>query len=476
MRKAPSQKTVKMLFAASGGVCAFPRCMNRLVDRTSGALLGEMCHISAVSEGGPRFDPLQSGSDGNQTDNLILLCPTHHSLIDQAPDQYSSDVLRTMKAEHEERITKATSGESSSLEERQATDLARQATDIGVDFAIVTALPVELDALRRYFPELQHRNLDATQSRSYYAGDVPTAFGGKYKIVATLLHSMGNLEAAHATADLVHKWNPRFILVNGIAGGLRPGNQEFGDVVVSESIVYYELGKIRANELEPRNRQFPADRSLLDGMLNLTTSDWRIRLPARPDGKTSNTTIPKVHFGPIASGEKIIASGHQVRRLLTMQPNLVAVEMESAGIASAAFSAVKKVGFLTIRAICDFADSSKNDNWQEYAAHAAASCLRALLAGRPVGPSDAVWPGTTLPRTKPADPTEHRHRIFENLCAAVDMEEFKNFCFLLGVEIDELPGDRKSSRVRELILLFERRNRVAVLDAAVDELINEDEA
>ena len=67
-------------------------------------------------------------------------------------------------------------------------------------------------------------------------------------------------------------------------------------------------------------------------------------------------------------------------------------------------------------------------------------------------------------------------RIFENLCAAVDMEEFKNFCFLLGVEIDELPGDRKSSRVRELILLFERRNRVAVLDAAVDELINADEA
>ncbi|MEY9406494.1 hypothetical protein ABH989_000960 [Bradyrhizobium ottawaense] len=49
------------------------------------------------------------------------------------------------------------------------------------------------------------------------------------------------------------------------------------------------------------------------------------------------------------------------------------------------------------------------------------------------------------------------------------MEEFKNLCFLLGVDIDEIPGDRKSARVRELILLFERRDTLHVLEEAVDE-------
>ncbi len=49
---------------------------------------------------------------------------------------------------------------------------------------------------------------------------------------------MGNLDAAHATADLIRDWNPRFVLVNGIAGGLNRKKQKYGDVVVSDSIIY----------------------------------------------------------------------------------------------------------------------------------------------------------------------------------------------------------------------------------------------
>jgi hypothetical protein len=62
---------------------------------------------------------------------------------------------------------------------------------------------------------------------------------------------------------------------------------------------------------------------------------------------------------------------------------------------------------------------------------------------------------------------ERRKRLFDHLCSALDYEEFKNFCFLIGVDLDELPGDRKSSQVRELMLLFERRGQMAVLESAV---------
>jgi nucleoside phosphorylase len=470
-RRPPSNRSIKILFAASGGLCAFPHCTTRLVDSQTGSLLGELCHIQAASEGGPRFNPAQSDDERNEADNYILLCPNHHRLVDQDPRTYSVHALRGMKKAHENRVAKLLSSVASELTDKQASDLSRQVDDESVDFAIIVALRKEFEALKSYFPELAQIAPNTTSSRSYFRAMVPTRRGGSYRVIVTLLHSMGNLEAAHATADLIRVWNPRFILVNGIAGGLLPEKQELGDVVISSTVVYYELAKIKEKNLERRNRQFQTDRRLLDGALNLTDSAWRGRLPQRPDGKLSSALRPAVHIGPIASGEKIIATIDAVRDLKSFQIDLIAIEMESAGVASAAFSAVKNVGFLASRAICDFADASKNDNWQEYAAHTAASFLRSFIESGPVPLSEGDWPkssGRTASDNVGMSMAK-RKRLFDQLCTAFDMEEFKNLCFLLGVDIDEVPGDRKSARIRELILLFKRRDDLEMLEEAVFE-------
>lgn len=466
MNRTPiSQKTVKRLFAASGGVCAFPRCNTRLVDDRSGALLGEMCHINAASPGGPRFDPSLSEEARSNNDNLIILCPTHHSLIDQDPETYSAAKLRSFKAEHESMVAAILSaGGPRTIQESQTKDLARQVDSESVDFAIVVALKKEFEALLHYFPELKRIESTEEDTRSYYSASVKAAGGIQYRIIVTLLPSIGNLDAAHATADLINRWNPRYILVAGIAGGLRRDAQNFGDIIASESIVYYEPGKVSGALIEPRNRQFLADRTLLDGLLNVQDTRWKSTLPERPDGKPSSAVLPRIHIGPIASGEKVIASVKETQRLLSIQRNLIGIEMESAGVASAAFSALKKIGFITVRAICDFADNQKNDNWHSYAAHAAAACVRAFIESRPVGPSEGRWP---TPATVPKrDSLERRKKLFDDLCSAMDMEDFKSFCFVLGVDVDELPGEKKSSRVRELILLFERREQIDALEAA----------
>jgi nucleoside phosphorylase len=428
-----------------------------------------MCHIHAASPGGPRFDPNQSDTARNEAENLIILCPTHHSLIDQDPSIYTADALRKMKSQHEDRVATSLSAVIVALDDQQAMDFARQVADESVDFAIIVALPKELAAVRRFFPELEQVTAGPSSSRSYYRGVVPTARGGSYRLVVTMLHSMGNLEAAHATADLIREWSPRFVLVNGIAGGLARQHQDFGDIVASDSVVYYELAKVRSGGQDRRSRQFPADPTLLDGILNLTGSAWRRRLPPRPDGTEADDLHPRIHVGPIASGEKVIAAVEAADDLRSTQPNLIAVEMESAGVASAAFGAVKKVGFLTIRAICDFADASKGDDWREYAALSAASCLREFVESRPVALSEGTWPKTGPPREVPKEQfsTTVRKKLFDQLCDAFDMEEFKNLCFLLCLDINEIPGDRKSARVRELILLFERRNNLDMLEEAV---------
>jgi hypothetical protein len=97
----PSEATIKKLFAVSGNRCAFPACSNTLVDASSGTVTGHVCHIKARRLDGPRYDASQSDVDRHAFDNLVLLCPIHHSIVDADVTAYTVERLRVMKADHE---------------------------------------------------------------------------------------------------------------------------------------------------------------------------------------------------------------------------------------------------------------------------------------------------------------------------------------------------------------------------------------
>ena len=44
--------------------------------------------------------------------------------------------------------------------------------------------------------------------------------------------------------------------------------------------------------------------------------------------------------------------------------------------------------------------------------------------------------------------------------------ELRDLCFDLGVDYESLPGEGKAARARELVAYFQRRNRLAELEAA----------
>ncbi len=54
---------------------------------------------------------------------------------------------------------------------------------------------------------------------------------------------------------------------------------------------------------------------------------------------------------------------------------------EASGIADATWN--HEVGYLVVRGICDYCDSHKNDEWQQYAAVVAAAYTRALIESMP---------------------------------------------------------------------------------------------
>ncbi len=94
--------TYKVLLARSGNECAFPNC-NHPIFNDNDLLIGQLCHIEAVSPGGQRFNPDQSPQERNSPSNLIFLCYRHHKESDDV-NFYSVQKLKEIKHEHESRF------------------------------------------------------------------------------------------------------------------------------------------------------------------------------------------------------------------------------------------------------------------------------------------------------------------------------------------------------------------------------------
>ena len=100
-----SAHTIKVLFARSGNRCAHPVCDAELVAAASAedpdAVIGQIAHIVAQSDNGPRADPSLSANERDLAQNLVLLCPTHHRVADSQENTYSIDDMARWKREHE---------------------------------------------------------------------------------------------------------------------------------------------------------------------------------------------------------------------------------------------------------------------------------------------------------------------------------------------------------------------------------------
>lgn len=98
-------KTRKMLWGRAGARCSFNGCQVELIqldeDHTSCAVIGEEAHIIAQKKDGARGQIAIEAERVNLYENLILLCPTHHTLIDTQPATYTVQALHEMKNQHE---------------------------------------------------------------------------------------------------------------------------------------------------------------------------------------------------------------------------------------------------------------------------------------------------------------------------------------------------------------------------------------
>ena len=105
-RVAPSTNTKLRLFADSGGFCQNPDCLLELFRDVDDKVIhvAEMAHIISAANTGPRASHRLTGEERALYENLILLCPTCHTVIDKGEDKYPEALVMHWKQSHKGKI------------------------------------------------------------------------------------------------------------------------------------------------------------------------------------------------------------------------------------------------------------------------------------------------------------------------------------------------------------------------------------
>jgi nucleoside phosphorylase len=245
--------------------------------------------------------------------------------------------------------------------------------------------------------------------------------GFAHPIILALGDMGESLAAAHSARLLSHFRSIRTLIMAGIAGGCpKPEKPEdhirLGDIVVSDryGVVQFDFVKRGSDSVTFRAAPRPPSSRLLHFARHLRAREpegecpWETHLDkglrslgwSRPDdsrdilGEVTDSTKhighptdpkrragqPRVFLGLIASSNTLLKDA-VLRDELRNKFGAKAIEMETAGLADAAW--LDEIGYLGVRGICDYCDNNKNDEWQNYAAMAAATYTRALLESVP---------------------------------------------------------------------------------------------
>lgn len=253
-----------------------------------------------------------------------------------------------------------------------------------IDFAILTAIPTEHEAICKAF-NITNEDRVRHASRTYWRKRFPLKNGKFYEIVVAQCLDAGTGNAALLTNDILHHWKPAAVLMVGIAAAATP-KQQLGNLVIGREVYYYETGAITATGKLPEPKQIPVDATLLDRAQALPKTNFSIPV-AHPDGIPVR---PEIEPGVIASGDKVIKDAAERDKIAAANRKIRAIEMEGYGVLNAAWQHFNQVRCLVIRALCDYADAAKNDQWHAYAAAVAAGYTHHFLADEPLEPRNAI--------------------------------------------------------------------------------------
>ncbi|KAL7924067.1 hypothetical protein ACQKWADRAFT_311398 [Trichoderma austrokoningii] len=354
-----------------------------------------------------------------------------HELSDTSPEMPSNGQKRAQSEDDIEnplpRPAKQQKNALDSPVNSQISRLQRENYTVGW----ICALHIEMAAARAMLDSVHDSPpTSPNDSNAYTLGSI-----GPHNIVMACLPTSfyGTNNAANVASNMARSFPAiRVCLLVGIGGGV-PGDidMRLGDIVVGCKVMQYDLGKVIGDGLFTRtciprippqdvlrsisllrsNHEMKPSRvsSILEEMQTkrpemakyACSNHLQDRLfhanyahdPTKPNCnecadsmqviralRTNND--PKIHYGGIASGNQVMKDGI-TRDRIVKELDVICFEMEAAGLTD-------HFPCLVIRGICDYSDSHKNKEWQEYSAACAAAYAKELLEVMPTRRADVL--------------------------------------------------------------------------------------
>ena len=183
----------------------------------------------------------------------------------------------------------------------------------------------------------------------------------------TVYHAISEIGSGGAGAmqqavdKAIRALRPGAVIAVGIAFGVNEKDQTIGDILLSKQLRSYELQRA-GPEIKLRGDKAHASTRLINHFETFCQIKWK---------------GAKVWPGVILSGEKLIDNINYRDQLLKLESEAVGGEMEGAGLYVSSHD--HKVDWIVIKAICDWADSNKEQNKTESQRKAAKNAVDFLI-------------------------------------------------------------------------------------------------
>lgn len=261
----------------------------------------------------------------------------------------------------------------------------------GIDVLLVTAMDKEFAPYRTLF-ELNDFPLFPGVYSFVFTDKLGTLRNG----IAFSVGASGQASAASRTQSLISWFRPRVALMSGYCGGVKQQVQ-LGDLCFFESTAPWDYGKWSETRDENGNlvsEQFSSrptaltlnDQQLRNAARHLVESSGDM---SRQETETVNQLAPLPSISPqfrltqAASGSAVVANDTIISQIIGLNDAIRAVDMESFGFYDACLNTfVAKPRFLCLKAVSDFCNGEKGDDYHSVCSYLSAITVRRLLMER----------------------------------------------------------------------------------------------
>jgi len=248
----------------------------------------------------------------------------------------------------------------------------RKTSEFGADCAFITALDKpELEAFEQMG---KWRDVSSTHSRVLET-HIPAAQGKDLHFVATAAPQMGCTASAISTSQIIAQFRPRLVIMSGIAAGFK-SEVSIGDILAAEASWEWQSGKFLQSGKRAKFLHAPSPIRASPELITKVRNRNLVRrlVSSLMDGWSGAPRAdPQLRIGPVVSGCSVVASTSVTRQIKSQHRKVLGLEMETYGVYYACSAALRsKPHFISLKAVCDYADSKKNDNAQRFAAFVSA--------------------------------------------------------------------------------------------------------